>query len=104
MNVIHRILDFYFLDMCGEDGLNIRQRILEVNRDAFIDVRADGSVDMMPLHLANSMLQYMTAGVEGDMTYVSDGASEEQIKKTFKDIFERLGQGQHYQMMMERAR
>ena len=29
---------------------------------------------------------------------------EEQIKKTFKDIFERLGQGQHYQMMMERAR
>lgn len=104
MNVIHRILDFYFLDICGEDGMDIRQKILEENRDKFIGTKADGTPDMMPFHLADSMLQYMTAGVDGDMTYVSDGASEEQIKATFKDIFDRLGQGQHYAMMMERAR
>ena len=104
MNVIHRILDFYFLDMCGNDGMSIRDLILNEKRADFIETKADGSTDMMQLHLADSMLQYMTAGVEGDMSYVSDGASEQQIKDTFKMIFERLGQGQHYEMMMARSR
>jgi len=50
------------------------------------------------------MLQYMGAGVEGDMNYVSDGADVDQIRWTFEMIFDRLGQKPHYDMMMERAR
>ena len=104
MNVIHRILDFYFLDMCGKDGLGLREEILIKNRDRFIGTKPDGSPDMTLFHLADSMLQYMGAGVEGDMHYVSDGADVDQIRWTFEMIFDRLGQKPHYDMMMERAR
>lgn len=104
MNVIHRILDFYFLDMCGKDGLGLREEILIKNRDRFIGTKPDGTPDMTLFHLADSMLQYMGAGVEGDMNYVSDGADVDQIRWTFEMIFDRLGQKPHYDMMMERAR
>ncbi len=56
MNVIHRILDYYFLDMCGEDGMDIRERILVTEKDKF-------NGDMVAYHLADSMLQYMGLGL-----------------------------------------
>ena len=104
MNVIHRILDFYFLDMCGKDGMNIREEILVKERDKFIRIDEDGKEDRTLFHLTDSMLQYMGAGVEGDMNYVSDGCEVDQIKYTFEMIFRQLGQGPHYDMMMERSR
>lgn len=104
MNVIHRILDFYFLDMCGKDGMNIREEILVKERDKFVRLDEDGKEDRTLFHLADSMLQYMGAGVEGDMNYVSDGCEVDQIKYTFEMIFRQLGQGPHYDMMMERSR
>lgn len=104
MNVIHRILDFYFLDICGRDGLNIRDEILVKNRDKFVEIKEDGSEDRTLFHLADSMLQYMGAGVEGSLYYISDGADVQEIKRAFEMIFRRLGQGEHYDMMMERAR
>jgi wobble nucleotide-excising tRNase len=104
MNVIHRILDFYFLDMCGKDGMSLREEILIKERDKFVTVKEDGTENRTLFHLADSMLQYMGAGVEGDMNYVSDGADVDQIRWTFEMVFRRLGQGEHYDMMMERAR
>jgi len=104
MNVIHRILDFYFLDMCGKDGMNLREEILVKEREKFVTVKEDGTENRTLFHLADSMLQYMGAGVEGDMNYVSDGADVEEIKRTFEMVFRRLGQGEHYDMMVERAR
>lgn len=104
MNVIHRILDFYFLDMCGRDGMDIREEILVKERDKFIMVKPDGKEDRSLFQLADSMLQYMGAGVDGDMNYVSDGCDVEQIRWTFEMIFRKLGQGAHYDMMMERSR
>ena len=104
MNVIHRILDFYFLDMCGKDGMNIREEILVKERDKFVRLDEDGKEDRTLFHLADSMLQYMGAGVEGDMNYVSDGCEANQIRYTFEMIFRQLGQGPHYDMMMERSR
>ena len=95
MNVIHRIMDYYFLDMCGEDGMDIRERIL---------VREKGKFEEDSFFLADSMLQYMGAGINGDMSYDSDEAEAAQIKETFEKIFRLLGQGQHFDMMMERAR
>ncbi len=104
MNVIHRILDFYFLDLCARDGMNLREEILVKERDKFISVRSDGTEDRTLFHLADSMLQYMGAGVDGDLSLVSDGADVEDIRKTFEMIFRRLGQGAHFDMMIERAR
>ena len=97
MNVIHRILDFYFLDMCGEDGMDIRERILVTEKDKF-------NGDTLAYHLADSMLQYMGSGIEGDMSYTTDEADAAKIKETFEMLFRKLGQGQHYDMMMERGR
>lgn len=97
MNVIHRILDFYFLDMCGEDGMDIRERVLVRDKHKF-------NGDMVAYHLADSMLQYMGAGIDGDMNYDGDEADVVKIKDTFEMLFRQIGQGQHYDMMMERAR
>ncbi len=97
MNVIHRILDFYFLDMCCEDGLDLRKRILFENKDKFLN-------DPAGYHLADSMLQYMGAGISGDMDYVGDEGDVAKIKEIFERIFRILNQGQHYDMMMERAK
>jgi wobble nucleotide-excising tRNase len=104
MNVIHRILDFYFLDMCGRDGFTLRDEILVKERDKFMRTKPDGTPDESLFQLADSMLMYMGAGVDGDMTLVSDGTDVEQIRRTFEMIFRQLGQGAHYDMMMERAR
>ena len=104
MNVIHRILEFYFLDMCGRDGSNLREEILIEHRGDFVSVRDDGTSDMTLFHLADAMLQYTDAGIGGDMSYVSDGCDVEQIRKTFEMIFRQLKQWQHYEMMMERSR
>ncbi len=104
MNVIHRILDFYFLDMCGRDGLSVREEVLVKNREKFIGTKEDGTPDMTLFTLADSMLQYMGAGFDGDMSLVNDYTDVEQIRKTFEMIFDRLGQGQHYRMMMERSK
>lgn len=104
MNVIHRILDFYFLDMCGRDGFALRDEILVKERDKFMRTKPDGTPDGSLFQLADSMLMYMGAGVDGDMTLVSDGTDVEQIRWTFEMIFRQLGQGAHYDMMVERAR
>ncbi len=97
MNVIHRILDFYFLDMCGRDGMSLREEILIRGKEKF-------QGDAVAYHLANSMLQYMGAGISEDMNYDGDEADIEKIREVFEMIFRQLGQGQHYEMMMERAR
>lgn len=104
MNVIHRILDFYFLDLCARDGMDLREEILVKKRDKFVTTREDGTENRTLFHLADSMLQYMGAGVEGDLTLVSDGANVDEIRWTFEMIFRKLGQGAHFDMMIEKAR
>ena len=104
MNVIRRILDFYFLELCAKDGLDLREEILIKQRDKFVTTRPDGSEDRTLFQLADSMLQYMGAGDYGEMDFVSDGADVEEIRSTFEMIFRRLGHGAHYDMMLERAR
>ena len=90
--------------MCGRDGLNLREEILIKERDNFIGKKPDGTPDMSRFHLADSMLQYMGAGVEGDLNYISDGSDVEEIRRTFEMVFRQLGQGAHFDMMVERAR
>jgi len=103
MNVIRRILEYYFMQLCGYDGADIRKRILEDNKDKFVEITEDGKTDYSKYHLASAMLSYITAqsmGICDGLHYVDDCTDTEQCKEVFKMIFETLEQGQHYRMMM----
>ena len=111
LNVIRRILEYYFMQICGYDGMDIRKRVLEGNRHMFVDGSAedpaDASTDCPPdytkYHQASAMLSYISASsaVASDgMHYVDDCADVNVYRDTFKLIFEALRQEQHYNMMM----
>ena len=83
--------------------MDIRKRILEDNKDKFVDVSADGKADYSRYHLVSAMLSYITAlsiGISDSLHYVDDCTDATQYKEVFKLIFDTLEQGQHYRMMM----
>lgn len=103
LNVIRRILEYYFMQLCGYDGVNIRKRVLEENRDKFVVTPAEGLPDYTKYHLASAMLSYISVnsvGLSDGLNYVDDCADITLYKDVFKQIFEALQQEQHYNMMM----
>lgn len=101
LNVIRRILQYYFMELCGYQGSNIRDVILKQNKPEFITKRADGSIDDTDYHLASSMLSYIDnecSFIDG-FNLVQEAVDPEQYRKVMKKIFEKLGQSQHYRMM-----
>lgn len=103
MNVIRRILEYYFMQLCGYDDKNIRKRVLEEHKDRFAEVPAEGLPDYTRYHLATAMLSYIGAnsvGFSDGLNYVDDCASINHYRVVFKLIFEVLEQEQHYKMMM----
>ena len=105
MNVMHRILDYYFLDICGYDGIDIRQEILVAHKNDFIEVLEDGTEDRTRFQTASALLAYIAAGIgSDDVHYVRIDQPTEKMKDVFKMIFERLGQGKHYELMMRKSR
>lgn len=103
MNVIRRILEYYFMQLCGYDGVNIRKRVLENHKDKFVETPAERLPDYTKWHLATAMLSYISAnsvGFSDGLNYVDDCADIELYKTVFKLIFEALEQEQHYTMMM----
>ena len=103
LNVIRRILEYYFIQLCGYDGIDIRKRILEENKDDFIVTTEDGQTDYTKYHLASAMLSYINANalsLTDGLHYVDDSTDIEQCKSVFKLVFETMQQGQHYSMMM----
>lgn len=104
MNVIRRILEYYFMQLCGYDGVNIRQRVLDEHKGKFIEPVENGQPDYTKWHLATAMLSYISAssvGFSDGLNYVDDCADIELYKSVFKLIFEALEQEQHYKMMMD---
>lgn len=103
MNIIRRILEYYFLQLCGYDGVTLRQCILKDNRDKFITRDESGKDDYTQYHMASAMLSYISAssiGINDGMNYVDDCIDAAQCKETFKMIFTLMNQEQHYNMMM----
>ena len=104
MNVIRRILEYYFLQLCGYEGTNIRKEVLEKeeNRKRFIDQTEGGQPDYTRYHLASSMLSYInnSTGITDGLNYVEDCVDAEQYKTVLRLIFEAMHQEQHYNMMM----
>ena len=54
MNVIRRILEYYFLQLCGYDGVTLRKRILIDNKDKFITTDANGKEDYTQYQMAHA--------------------------------------------------
>ncbi|NCC15741.1 MAG: hypothetical protein EOM28_05250 [Clostridia bacterium] len=103
MNVIRRILEYYFMQLCGYDGVNVRKRVLDEHRDKFVETPAEGLPDYTKYHLATAMLSYINAnsvGFSDGLNYVDDCTDITLYKDVFKLIFEALEQEQHYKMMM----
>ena len=101
-NVSRRILDYYFLQLCGFDGKNMRKIVLETNKHRFVTEVEGAQPDYEQYHLADALLQYLnsTTGIGDELFLSDDGMSVEQHKEVFKNIFVSLGQDQHYNMMM----
>lgn len=103
MSVIRRILEYYFLQLCGYDGVTLRTCILKDNKDKFITKDENGNEDYRPYQMASAMLSYICAsnsGVNDGINFVDDCVDVAQIKETFKQIFYLMNQIQHYDMMM----
>lgn len=101
LNVIRRILQYYFLELCGYQGSNIRDIILKKYKPEFVIKRADGTIDDTDYHLASSMLSYIDnecSFIDG-FNLVQESVDPEQYRKVMKKIFEKLDQSQHYRMM-----
>lgn len=103
LNVMRRILEYYFLQLCGYEGSDLRATVLEKpeNRDMFIKQVEGEKPDMTDYHLASSLLAYINNpnGISDGLNYVEDCEDVEAYKRVFKLIFEALGQSQHYKMM-----
>ncbi|MDL2248786.1 AAA family ATPase [Tyzzerella sp. OttesenSCG-928-J15] len=65
MNVIRRILEYYFMQLCGYDGVNIRKKVIEENKAKFIMPVESGQPDYTKYHLASAMLSYISANSVG---------------------------------------
>lgn len=103
LNVIRRILEYYFLQLCGYDSSDLRQRILVANKEKFVTVDENGKEDYTKFHIASAMLFYISAnsiGMNDGMNYIDDCTNEQQCRETFEMIFTLMNQEQHYKMMM----
>ena len=103
MNVIRRILEYYFLQLCGYDGVTLRKRILIDNKDKFITTDANGKEDYTQYQMAHAMLSYICAnsvGINDGINFVDDCVDVDQTKETFRLVFVLMEQKQHYDMMM----
>lgn len=104
LNVIRRILDYYFIQLCGYQEIDIRKTILETHKDAFVDAGSDGRKDYTKLHLATIMLSYIGSAesfIDG-LNLVEDSTDAGQYKMVLEMIFDKLKQGQHFKMMTAR--
>lgn len=103
LNVMRRILEYYFLQLCGYEGSDLRSIVLEKkeNREKFIKQVEGEKPDMTDYQLASSLLAYINNpnGISDGLNYVEDCEDAEAYKRVFQMTFDALGQSQHYKMM-----
>lgn len=102
MNVIRRILEYYFLQLSGLEGSTLRQRILVDHKYDFTHDEA-GNEDDSKYRMASTMLSYIQSSngsiIDG-VHYILSSMDLDVCRKTFRMIFETMGQKEHYKMMM----
>lgn len=103
INVMRRILEYYFMQIVGYERSRVHQAILD---DARTDGRfknEDGTDNTERYMIASSLLSYLdtsTAGLNDGFNFVEDSMDAEECRKVFAMIFEIMGQKQHYDMMI----
>ena len=103
LNVTRRILEYYYLQICGYSGDNLRADLLERNKTDFEVIQPDGNVDKADYNIAVAMIAVMNIGARGfnDGLYFDVSAiAPAQIRTVFEKIFVATKQKQHYDMMM----
>lgn len=101
-NVSRRIIDQYFLQLCGFEGTDIRRIVLEENKSAFVSEVEGGKPNYEKYHLASALLHYVSSpsGI-GDEMFIDDECVDSETHRTvFHLIFRAMNQDQHYNMMM----
>lgn len=105
MNVIRRILEHYFLQLCGYEGATLRHVILVQGKADCRFKDADGNDDEEKFQLASAMLAYINAnsiGMNDGMDFVDESLNAEECRQIFEMIFDCMNQRQHYDMMIRK--
>lgn len=103
MNVIRRILEYYFLQLCGYEGSKLREVILVQGKEEGRFTDAYGNEDEEKFQMASAMLAYINAsaiGMNDGMDFVEDCLNADECRNVFEMIFDAMKQKQHYDMMM----
>ncbi len=102
LNVIRRIVEYYFLQICGYDGNLLRETILEENGQEYKN-QVTGEDGYTKFDIAKSMLMYISSssyGINDGFYFTDDSLDFQQCKDTFELIFKHMKQEQHYRKMM----
>lgn len=105
MRTARQILEYYFIQISGYEGQTLTDRIMK-RKDEFLEINSDGTENREKQHLLNALLRYIGAENQrfnDGLDYVEDAENVEQIRHTFKLIFDVMEQTQHYDMMMAPA-
>lgn len=104
-NIIHRILSYYFLNLCGYTNRTLEDELLVKHADLFLkDQNGNDTQDIY--NLVKSFLEYLghSQNEVGNEVYYEDSVDVETCKETFKLIFEAMNQSQHYEMMTKKSK
>lgn len=103
MNVIRRILEYYFLQLCGYEGATLRKVILADGKAKGSFKDENGNDDEEKFQLASAMLAYINAssiGMNDGMDFIEECLNAAECRNIFEMIFAAMNQKQHYDMMM----
>ena len=99
LNVMRRILEYYFLQISRCECRDLNEAILVDHKADFIDVLPDGTEDRRRYNQAKAMLSYLAVnriGITDGLHYIDDFKDIDLCKRTFQDIFKYMGQHQHF--------
>jgi hypothetical protein len=97
-SLIWQILDYYFVKLSGGNGDDLRERVLDENREKFVVQLPNGTEDNTKLILASKLLSYMgTTSHESDEEFYADNDMDvDGYRETFELVFTAMQQDQHY--------
>lgn len=85
--------------------MDIKDIILKQHRDDFIKKLPVGTEDCYDLHLTTSLLQYLCTSndrISDGLNFIHASIDTYSCRRIFESIFRYIGQGQHFDMMMNR--